>query len=136
MRLNSFTAAYHENCKVKNAENPLCLSCKIPVPRGVQQCYLRVLPFKNSLLREDCNASFLLQWVSIQEGISMVYSSGFSDGTAGIEKSLGQGGLSRVNMSQNSCYQLFATIQLCSHIFSHVLKLPIIPGISLNPAPA
>lgn len=58
--------------------------------------------FNQRLVREDRDASRLLQGIGVQKRIAVIYSPQFADLTGTVEQRLGQRGLARVHMSQNA----------------------------------
>ena len=70
--------------------------------RGVQQRGLLLLQGEHRLLGVDGDAPLPLQLVRIQEGVPVVHPAQGPDAAGLIQNSLGQGGLPRVHVGQNT----------------------------------
>ena len=94
--------ADHQHGAVQNGQDPLCLRGEIHVAGGVHQGNGPMCRFQLGLLGKNGDAPCPFQGMGIQKGIGVVHPPQSSPGTAAVQKRLGQGGLTRVHMGQQS----------------------------------
>ena len=112
MALHAIRAGDHKNRVIKHTQHTFGFGCEIHVPRRIQQGQAQVAVFHQCLVRENRDASRLLQGIGVQKRIAVIYSPQFADLTGTVEQRLGQRGLARVHMRHDACHYLFH--QLCS----------------------
>ena len=94
-----------KNRVIKHTQHTFGFGCEVHVPRRIQQGQAQVAVFRQCLVRENRDASRLLQGIGVQKRIAVIHSPQFADLTGTVEQSLGQRGLARV-----TCATMPATI--------------------------
>ena len=105
--LDPVGAADDQNGVVQHLEGALHLAGEVHVAGGVQQGDGHGLQGEHRLFGEDGDAPLPLLGVGVQKGVPVVHPAQAAQLAAGVQKSLGQGGLARVHMGQNAHSQMF-----------------------------
>ena len=123
MRLNAVGAADDQDRAVQNGHGALGLGGKIHVAGGIHQGDGASLPGKLRLLEKNGDAALTLLNVGIQKGVAMIRAPQPAQRAALIQHGLGQGGLARVYMRQQTHGQ--AAAHACSSFCRASLRLQI-----------
>ena len=105
--LDPVGSADDQNGVVQHLEGALHLAGEVHMAGGVQQGDGHGLQGEHRLFGEDGDAPLPLLGVGVQKGVPVVHPAQAAQLAAGVQKSLGQGGLARVHMGQNAHSQMF-----------------------------
>ena len=121
--LHAVSGADNQYRAIQHAQGALGFARKIHVAGGIHQGDGASLPGKLRLLGKNGDAALTLLNVGIQKGVAMIHAPQPAQRAALIQHGLGQGGLARVHMRQQTHGQ--AAAHACSSFCRASLRLQI-----------
>ena len=106
MILHSVWGGDHQNGVVGKGQSALGLCGEIHVAGGIQKNDVTALGGEAGLLGKNRDASLPLHGIVVQIGIAVIHSPTGAELARRVQKSLGQGGLSRIHVGEDADGQL------------------------------
>lgn len=106
MALYAVGAGDHEDRVVEHTQHTFGFGGEVHVAWGVEQREVQVAATHGCLVGMDGDAALFLQRFGVEEGVAVVHSPKFADAAGAVQQRLGQCGLARIHMRQDSRHNM------------------------------